>query len=71
VADAHTKAAQYARALGQPLGPLVTMSEQSPVQPFPVFNGQAARPAAGRAPVPVSPGTQQVSVTVTAAFALA
>ncbi|HEY6279819.1 MAG TPA: SIMPL domain-containing protein [Streptosporangiaceae bacterium] len=69
VADARTKAAQYARALGQPLGALVTMSEQSPVQQFPVFNGLAT-PAAGRA-VPVHPGTQQVSVTVTAVFALA
>ncbi len=71
VADARAKAAQYARALGQPLGPLVTMSEQSPVQPVPVLAAPSARPSAGSSPVPVSPGTQQVSVTVTAVFALA
>jgi len=71
VADARAKAAQYARALGQPLGPLVTMSEQSPVQPLPVFAAPSARASAGSSPVPVSPGTQQVSVTVTAVFALA
>jgi hypothetical protein len=71
VADARTKAAQYARALGQPLGPLVTMSEQSPVQPLPVFATPGAQPSAGSSRVPVSPGTQQVSVTVAAVFALA
>ncbi len=71
VADARSKAAQYARALGQPLGPLVTMSEQSPVQPLPVYAASGARPSASSSPVPVSPGTQQVSVTVTAVFALA
>jgi uncharacterized protein len=70
VADARGKAAQYARALGQPLGPMVTMSEQSPVPPLPVFTAPSAR-SAGSSPVPVSPGTQQVSVTVTAVFALA
>jgi uncharacterized protein YggE len=71
VADARTKAAQYARALGQPLGPLVTMSEQGPVTPLPVFAASGARPSPSASPVPVSPGTQQVSVTVTAVFALA
>ncbi|HEV3288487.1 MAG TPA: SIMPL domain-containing protein [Streptosporangiaceae bacterium] len=71
VADARTKAAQYARALGQPLGPLVTMSELSPVGPLPVFAGSGARPSASGSPVPVSPGSQQVSVTVTAVFAVA
>ena len=71
VADARTKATQYARALGQPLGPLVTMSEQGPVQPLPVFAASGARPSPNPSPVPVSPGTQQVSVTVTAVFALA
>ena len=71
VADARTKAAEYARALGQPLGPLVTMSEQGPVVPLPVFAASGAQPSPKPSPVPVSPGTQQVSVTVTAVFALA
>jgi uncharacterized protein len=69
VVDARTRAAQYAKALGRSLGPLVSMSEQGPVEPVPVF-GAAARSSAGSA-VPVSPGSQQVSVTVTAVFALA
>ena len=68
-ADARTKAAQYARALGMSLGPVVSVSEQHPAPVVPVF----AAPSAGRAtpsPVPVSPGSQQVTVTVTAVFAL-
>jgi uncharacterized protein len=68
-ADARTKAAQYARALGMSLGPVVSVSEQHPAPVLPMF----AAPGAGRAapsPVPVSPGSQQVTVTVTAVFAL-
>jgi uncharacterized protein YggE len=68
-ADARTKAAQYARALGMSLGPVVSVSEQHPAPVLPMF----AAPSAGRAassPVPVSPGSQQVTVTVTAVFAL-
>jgi len=68
-ADARAKAAQYAKGLGRPLGPLLSMSEQSPAPP-PVLAPGAARPAATSGPVPVSPGRQQVSVTVTAVFAL-
>ena len=68
-ADARTKAAQYARALGMSLGPVVSVSEQHPAPVLPMF----AAPSAGRAtssPVPVSPGSQQVTVTVTAVFVL-
>jgi len=68
-ADARTKAAQYARALGMSLGPVVSVSEQHPAPVLPAF----AAPSAGRAtpsPVPVSPGSQQVTVTVTAVFVL-
>jgi uncharacterized protein YggE len=45
------------------------VSEQHPVPVLPMF----AAPSAGRAtssPVPVSPGSQQLTVTVTAVFAL-
>jgi uncharacterized protein len=69
-ADARTKAAQYAKGLGLSLGPLLSMSEQGPAPP-PVLAPGAARPVATPSPVPVSPGRQQVSVTVTAVFALA
>jgi uncharacterized protein YggE len=69
-ADARAKAAQYARALGRPLGPVVSMSEQGPAEPLVIAPG-AERSAATPSPVPVSPGRQQVTVTVTAVFALA
>jgi len=72
VADAKAKAAAYAHALGRPLGPVVTMSETPPAQPYPPLPFAAA-PNRSRAPssVPVHPGTQQLSVTVTVVFALA
>jgi uncharacterized protein len=70
VADAEAKAAAYAHALGRPLGPVVTMSEVAPAQPFQP-QPELAVPAPGRAAtVPVHPGTQQLSVTVTVVFAL-
>jgi uncharacterized protein YggE len=71
IGDAHAKAAQYARALGQPLGPVVSVSDQAQAFPPPVY---AAVPsaAAGRASsVPISPGSQQLSVSVTVVYALA
>ena len=70
VADAKAKATAYARALGRPLGPVVSMSEAQPAQPFQPLP-YAAVPSASHAPsVPVHPGTQQLSVTVTVIFAL-
>ena len=68
VADARTKAAQYASAAGQSLGPVVAITDQAQVQPFPVY-AQAAG-AAPKASVPISPGSQQLSVSVTVVFAL-
>ena len=70
VADAKAKAAAYARALGRPLGPVVSMSETPAAQPYPL--PEFATPTASRAAasVPVHPGTQQLSVTVTVVFAL-
>jgi uncharacterized protein len=68
-ADARTRAAQYAKALGRSLGPVVSMSEQAPAEQFPMAASAAGRAASG--PVPVSPGSQQLTVTVTAVFALA
>jgi uncharacterized protein YggE len=71
VADARAKAAAYARALGHSLGPVISMSETPPAQPFQPLPF-AAVPSASRAAssVPVHPGTQQLSVTVTVVFAL-
>jgi uncharacterized protein YggE len=70
MADARAKASAYARALGRSLGPVVSVSEQAAPQLYPVLGG-AVPSAAGRvSPVPVSPGSQQVTVTVTAVFQL-
>ena len=67
VANARTKASQYAAALGQPLGPVVSISDQADSVPF----FPAARAAAGAASsVPISPGTQQLSVSVTVVYAV-
>ena len=68
VRNAKAKAAQEARALGRVLGPVISVSEAAPAQPLPEYPMAAA---GSRSSVPVSPGTQQLSVTVTAVFALA
>jgi uncharacterized protein YggE len=70
VADARTKAAQYAKALGRSVGPVVSVSEQGGVEPSPMPMAGAAR-SSTPSPVPVSPGRQRVTVSVTAVFALA
>jgi hypothetical protein len=67
VADATAKAGQYAHALGEPLGPVLSITDQAPAQPFPVYAAESS--AAGKGSVPISPGTQQLSVSVTVVFA--
>jgi uncharacterized protein YggE len=67
LADATAKAAQYARALGEPLGPLVSVTDQADAQPAPVYGAESA--AGPKASVPISPGTQQLSVSITVVFA--
>ena len=68
VANARTKASQYAAALGQPLGPVVSITDSADSGPF----FPAAQSAAGAASssVPISPGTQQLSVSVTVVYAV-
>ena len=66
VADARHKAAQYATAAGQPLGPVISITDQAPAQPI-LYAAQAA--ASAKSSVPISPGTQQLSVSVTVVFA--
>ncbi|MDX6418049.1 MAG: uncharacterized protein QOG28_2669 [Trebonia sp.] len=66
VADAEAKATQYAKALGEPLGPVVSITDQAPAQPLPQF--AVSSPAASGKSVPISPGTQQLSVSITAVF---
>jgi hypothetical protein len=74
VADARAKASAYARALGRSLGPVVSMTEGAPaqpVQPYPGAFSAAAGVKSAASRVPVSPGSQQLSVTVTVVFSLA
>jgi uncharacterized protein len=71
VADAKAKASAYARALGLPLGPVISLTETPPAQQvvYPLVPGPANL-GVHSSPVPVHPGTQQLSVTITAVFAL-
>lgn len=68
VRDAQAKAGQFARGLGRPLGRVISVSDQSQVSPYPEFTGMAAAKAAGS--VPVSPGSQQVSVQITVVYGI-
>lgn len=72
VADARAKAEEYAAAAGTSLGALVGLSELNSAQPQAQdFAYEEAAGAARQAPVPpISPGTQEVSVTVTAGWSL-
>ena len=69
VADARHKAGQYAGAIGQPLGPVLSITDQAQTQPFlPYAAASGAAPRSSS--VPISPGTQQLSVSVTVVFAV-
>lgn len=68
VADAKAQAEQFARAMGETLGPVISIT---PVQqtsvPVQYANGTFAAPKA--ASVPISAGTQQLTVSVTVVYA--
>ena len=67
VRDARATAAQFAAALGEPLGPLVSITpEQEGSRVF--YGTSTAGPNAKAATVPISPGTQQVSVSITVVY---
>ncbi len=67
VADAKTQAQQYAAALGEPLGPVVSVT---PVQQSsPVLDYSAAASAAASRSVPISAGSQQLTVSITVVYA--
>ena len=70
VKDAKAKATQFAAALGERLGPVISITPTQQSVPEPLFaavNDQSATKAA--ASVPVSPGRQQVSVSITVVYA--
>jgi uncharacterized protein YggE len=66
VADARAQAGQFAAALGERLGPVISVS---PVQQqtVPLQFQNAATPKSG---VPISPGTQQLTVSITVVYAV-
>ena len=70
VADARARATQYVQAAGQRLGPVISITEQAAPGPFPVFAANAAAAAGKAASVPISPGSQKLSVTVTVVYAM-
>jgi len=70
-ADARAKAEQYAKAAGRPLGDVLSIAESvSTPSPIPLSNAAAAGSALDKASVPVQPGSQDVSVSVTVVFAM-
>ncbi len=64
--DARAKAGQFARAAGVPLGHVISIT---PVVSSPVLSPMQSASAASAA-VPISPGSQQVSVSVTVVYAV-
>ncbi len=68
IADARVKAAQYAKAVGRPLGPVISVSDQATAVPLPIYANAAG--SAARSSVPISPGSQQLSISVTVVYAL-
>ena len=66
-ADAKDRAAQYASLAGRSVGRVERVSETID-NGGPVFDKVSAGAAAGSAPVPISPGQQQVAVNVTVTF---
>jgi len=68
VGNAHAQAEQFARALGEQLGPVISVTPVQQQSPTPLPFGDATA-ASSKAAVPVSPGTQQLSVSVTVVYA--
>ena len=71
VANARVQAEQYARALGEPLGQVISVTPVQQQQPEPepeAFAGFNAAASGAKSRVPVSPGTQQLSVSVTVVY---
>jgi uncharacterized protein len=69
VRDAQAKASQFARGFSRPLGRVISVSDQSQVFPYPQFGSATAMPRSASS-VPVSPGSQQVSVQITVVYAI-
>jgi uncharacterized protein YggE len=69
VIAARLDAQQLAAAAGEKLGPLVSMTDQAQ-QPVPVYPISGAAASTAGPAVPVQPGTQQVTVSVTTVWSI-
>lgn len=70
-ADARTKAEQYAKAAGHALGDVVSIAENvATPSPIPMPFAAAESLKRDLASVPIQPGSQDVSVSVTVVFAM-
>lgn len=70
VANARTQAEQFARALGEPLGPVISVNPvQQQTTPEPIQFNALGSASSIKSSVPVSAGTQQLSVSVTVVYA--
>ena len=68
---AQAQAEQYAKLLGFTLGPVAYVSESSTnAQPEPIAYAADAAVSAEKAPTPIQPGTQDVSVTLNVAWSI-
>ncbi len=66
VADARAQASQFAAALGEPLGPVISLTPEQQVT-VPLAFGAASK--AAPASVPISAGTQPLTVSITVVYA--
>lgn len=69
VANAKTKAEQYAKASGRDLGAVVSISETVADPPPVNYDMRAAAKAQDASPVPIQAGSEDVGVTVTVVYA--
>ncbi|WP_091788297.1 SIMPL domain-containing protein [Pedococcus dokdonensis] len=69
VANAKTKAEQYATASGRDLGAVVSISETVSDPPPVAYDVRAAASKDSASPVPISAGSENVGVTVTVVYA--
>ena len=69
VANARTKAEQYAKAAGRGLGSVVSISEVVSDPPPVAYDVRAMASKDSASPVPIQPGSENVGVTVTVVYA--
>ena len=71
--DAKAKATLLAQAAGRTLGPVLLINEgvqSAPPQPYPMQRAMAMEARAGGTDVPVEPGSQEQTYTVSVTFEL-